>query len=637
MPLYLKQSTASQEVLLGVFVDDTDGKTVETGLTIANTDIKLWKSGATTLVNKNSGGATHISNGNYYAVLDATDTDTLGSMEIVVQVSGALPVRRACCVLSANVYDSLIGGGDNLEVDTTLISGDSTAADNAEAMFDGTGYAGGTIKLGVDAVAISGDTTAADNLELITELDRGVTINATGGTTGKDADDLVDDVWDEVVTAAEHNVATSAAKFLREGSESTGLTGTAQAGAAGSITLAAGEDSNDDYFNGERITIIEGTGQGQSRLITDYNGTTKVATVDRNWTTTPDSSSVYSILGAESDLRAVNGSTNAADNIEIVFATDFATNYSTANDKWQVEATVGGTVSSDVVSISGGSAAADNIEAAFDGTGGVTVSLANLTIGTAATINGNNIVDAGDLPTNFADLSITATTGRVDVASIEGSDATDQINAACDTAIETYGLDHLVSAAVVGADVTDNSIFAKLVSADASTNDWDDFDPTTDSLEAIGSRVANISSDTVLNVNGLISDGDVVILFQGEARTTAGGNAITLEVPAASTADYTGFTPKLGLTKLVSTSGTSSLEVTGTLNNAGTANQSFTFALTSAQTAALATSDAINKYAKSNADKGYAYVWHISATDGSTNCPTLAEGYFDVRARGTTC
>jgi hypothetical protein len=32
-----------------------------------------------------------------------------------------------------------------------------------------------------------------------------------------------------------------------------------------------------------------------------------------------------------------------------------------------------------------------------------------------------------DLPTNFADLSITATTGRVDVASIEGSDATNQI------------------------------------------------------------------------------------------------------------------------------------------------------------------------------------------------------------------
>ena len=53
----------------------------------------------------------------------------------------------------------------NQQSDVAAISGDTTAADNCELMFDGTGYAGGTTKLGVDAVAISGDTTAADNLE----------------------------------------------------------------------------------------------------------------------------------------------------------------------------------------------------------------------------------------------------------------------------------------------------------------------------------------------------------------------------------------------------------------------------------------------------------------------------------------
>jgi len=35
----LRQSTASQELLLGPFVDSTDGVTAETALTIANTDI----------------------------------------------------------------------------------------------------------------------------------------------------------------------------------------------------------------------------------------------------------------------------------------------------------------------------------------------------------------------------------------------------------------------------------------------------------------------------------------------------------------------------------------------------------------------------------------------------------------------
>jgi hypothetical protein len=109
MPIYLKQSTASQEIPLGFFLDSTDGNTEETGLTIANTDIKLWKTGATTLANKNSGGGTHISNGIYYAVLDATDTDTPGPMVIFCHVSGALAVRVECVVLGANVYDAMIG------------------------------------------------------------------------------------------------------------------------------------------------------------------------------------------------------------------------------------------------------------------------------------------------------------------------------------------------------------------------------------------------------------------------------------------------------------------------------------------------------------------------------------------------
>lgn len=120
MAIPLKQSTASQEVLLGPFLDDTDGKTAETALTIANTDIKIWKAGGTTEASKNSGGATHIASGRYYAVLDATDTDTLGPLEINVHVTGALPVRRECIVLTAAAYDVLVGT-------TTPLTGNSIA------------------------------------------------------------------------------------------------------------------------------------------------------------------------------------------------------------------------------------------------------------------------------------------------------------------------------------------------------------------------------------------------------------------------------------------------------------------------------------------------------------------------------
>jgi hypothetical protein len=129
MALPLRQSTASQEILLGPFVDDADGDTQMTALTIANTDIKIWKHGATTLADKNSGGATHIANGRYYATLDATDTDTIGMLEVIVHVADALPVRREYIVYDEAVYDVLFGttapstltaAQVNTEVDTAL-------------------------------------------------------------------------------------------------------------------------------------------------------------------------------------------------------------------------------------------------------------------------------------------------------------------------------------------------------------------------------------------------------------------------------------------------------------------------------------------------------------------------------------
>lgn len=136
--MFLRQSTASQEVLLGPFLDDTDGKTAETGLTIANTDIKVWKSGGTTENNKNSGGATHIASGRYYAVLDATDTDTVGLLEINVHVSGALPVRRQLYVLEEAVYDALFAASSAgySTLTQTQVTGGAYALNSASFAFN---------------------------------------------------------------------------------------------------------------------------------------------------------------------------------------------------------------------------------------------------------------------------------------------------------------------------------------------------------------------------------------------------------------------------------------------------------------------------------------------------------------------
>jgi hypothetical protein len=145
----LRLATASQEIPLGYFVDAADGNTEKTALTIANTDIKLWKNGATALANKNSGGATHLSNGIYYAVLDATDTDTIGPLVIFMHVSGALAVRLECCVYPAEVFDYLCAaaGTDYFKVDVAQIA---SAAVNAAAS-----------QIGVNVVNWKGSAAAA--------------------------------------------------------------------------------------------------------------------------------------------------------------------------------------------------------------------------------------------------------------------------------------------------------------------------------------------------------------------------------------------------------------------------------------------------------------------------------------------
>src|SRR6476646_9099858 len=74
--------------------------------------------------------------------------------------------------------------------------------------------------------------------------------------------------------------------------------GTAQAGAAGSITLDASASATTDFYKDAWVRITSNTGSGQARLVTAYNGGTKVATVAPNWATAPDNTSTFAVLNA---------------------------------------------------------------------------------------------------------------------------------------------------------------------------------------------------------------------------------------------------------------------------------------------------------------------------------------------------
>jgi len=124
---------------------------------------------------------------------------------------------------------------------------------------------------------------------------------------------LGEDVYTYRITA--YSGTTKIAAIARIGSAGVGLVkaisintrfsinghyATALNGTVGTIELAAagnGASIIDDFYNGQAVKIISGTGAGQARLIGGYVGATRIATVTEYWDIIPDSTSKYSIGG----------------------------------------------------------------------------------------------------------------------------------------------------------------------------------------------------------------------------------------------------------------------------------------------------------------------------------------------------
>ena len=132
MALPLRQST-SRIVLVGPFVDLSDGVTPETGISLGSvTSAKIIKAAAGAGVSVVSNTWAHVSDGLYNLTLASGDTDTLGALKVVVSYPSTArgPVTADFVVLPAAVYDSLIAGTDSLQADVVQVDGSATAAQN---------------------------------------------------------------------------------------------------------------------------------------------------------------------------------------------------------------------------------------------------------------------------------------------------------------------------------------------------------------------------------------------------------------------------------------------------------------------------------------------------------------------------
>lgn len=363
--------------------------------------------------------------------------------------------------------------------------------------------------LSADIAAVQADT---DNLQT----------RIPAALVGGRMDASVGAMANDVLTAASiANGAIDRATLAADTGWQSIRSGTAQAGAAGTITLDASASPTTDFYAGLIVSLTGGAGAGQARVITAYNGTTKVATIAPNWATAPDNSSTFAILpfahptGVQGNLTgsvgsvAAGGITAASIATGAVDADALAADAvaEIANAVWDTDATAHQTQGSFGQAIGDPGADTNTIYKA------VVTDATGATIGVDTT---DILADTADMQPKLGtitDLGSGATLGA-NLVDIESQ--TDDIgsagagltaipwNAAWDAEVQSevedglvaHRLDELLNA---DSDIdgltppTVGSVFHEVLSKTAGSFTYDQ---TTDSLEAIRDKAADIETDT---------------------------------------------------------------------------------------------------------------------------------------------
>lgn len=207
-------------------------------------------------------------NGDTIAVIVKTSTVGAKTTPIILYPEEAGDIRANLTQWSGTAPSALIAG--RVDANAQVVgAGAITAAAVADGAIDAATFAAGAI----DAAAIAADAIGASEL----------------------AQGAADKVW-----ASATRALTDKSGFALAALDSWVIhSGTAQGGAASSVTLAAGAAATDDLYKGQVVKLYGGTGAAQARVVTAYNGTSKVATVNRAWAVNPDATSTYAVLALE--------------------------------------------------------------------------------------------------------------------------------------------------------------------------------------------------------------------------------------------------------------------------------------------------------------------------------------------------
>lgn len=301
----LKQSTAAT-VKVGPFLDSGDGDTVEGSLTISQADIRLSKNGGNYAQKNESSAATHDELGYYDVDLDTTDTGTLGHLRVAVHESGALSVWEDFWVWPANVYDSLFGGSDYLDVNTVQVEGsDATDQINAAADTALTDYDAPTYDELLAFVQLLARKDAAIASDRSTELSAINTDEGSGAGAFSNAAEALEAIRDRgdaawALTAAQVNAACDTAIEDAALATAAQLTAATTSGAV-STNMTAVEFRVDDTFE-QRFVLNQDISARDNFYVM----------VKANTTPIPDDDDALIAWTAGTGLTRLNGASTTA-------------------------------------------------------------------------------------------------------------------------------------------------------------------------------------------------------------------------------------------------------------------------------------------------------------------------------------
>lgn len=365
--IYKGTSMTERSSTNGITLIDTDGIDLDSRTGIHGFSIDL---------SDNSDAGFYAAGNDYFIVVDTVTVDS----QTVRFVAGTFSIERsggALAVVKARLPAALVSGRIDASVGAMAANVVTTSAIN-DGAFTNSKFGAGAIS----ATTLAADCITAAKLaaDVATELQSGLATESSVASLATAIDTINDFLDTEVAailavalkldTAMENDggVYRFTTNALEQAPAGTDLmiirSNTAQGGASNSITLDASAAATANAYRLTVVTIRSGTGAGQSRLISSYDGGTKAATVIEDWDIVPDNTSVFVITPF-----GVNAATVAAIALGVWSAqkADFA----------GVDGSFGQRVPADVVAFNDDTTAAENAEHFFDGTGleltGVTI------------------------------------------------------------------------------------------------------------------------------------------------------------------------------------------------------------------------------------------------------------------------